>query len=80
MRAGGFSFGRFVLDPDDHVLWRDGEPVHLAPKCFALLHHLVRHPGRLVTKDELLDAVWPDTHVADGVLKVRMQEVRAVLG
>jgi DNA-binding winged helix-turn-helix (wHTH) protein/tetratricopeptide (TPR) repeat protein len=68
------------LDPDDASLSRAGARLPLTPKCFALLAYLVAHPGRLVTKDELLDAVWPETHVADAVLKVRMRELRAVLG
>jgi DNA-binding winged helix-turn-helix (wHTH) protein len=73
------AFGAYGLDEDDASLWCSGARLSLTPKCFALLHYLVTHPGRLVTKDELLDAVWPETHVADGVLKVRMRELRAAL-
>jgi DNA-binding winged helix-turn-helix (wHTH) protein/tetratricopeptide (TPR) repeat protein len=73
-------FGPFRLDEVDASLWNGTERLHLAPKSFALLRYLATHPGRLVTKEELLDAVWPDTYVADGVLKVRMREVRAALG
>ena len=80
MAAARLAFGSFELDPDDASLWRDGSRLPVTPKCFELLTFLLSHAGRLVTKDELLDAVWPGTHVADGVLKVRMRELRALLG
>ena len=54
-----WGFGRFRLDPQHACLWREAEAVVLTPKAFAVLHYLVQHPDRLVTKDELLDAVWP---------------------
>ena len=44
-----------------------------------MLHFLLRHPGRLMTKEELLDAVWPETHVGEGVLKVAIAELRKAL-
>ena len=53
-------FDRFRLDPDHACLWRGPEAVALSPKAFAVLYYLVTHPGRLVSKDELLDAVWPE--------------------
>src|SRR5215831_16445625 len=61
-------FDRFRFDPDHACLWRDTEAIALPPKTFAVLHYLVTHPDRLVTKDELLDAVWPETAVTDAVL------------
>ena len=51
-------FGPFALDGAAARLWRDGEPVELAPKSFDLLAFLAGRPGTLVTKDELLDGVW----------------------
>lgn len=62
------------------VLWRAAERIALPPKSVALLRYLVERPGRLVTKQELLQELWPDTHVAEGVLKVRIRELRAALG
>jgi non-specific serine/threonine protein kinase len=53
--------------------------IPLRPKTFAVLHYLLQHPGRLVTKDELLDAVWPETSVSDTVLKVCIRELREAL-
>jgi hypothetical protein len=52
----------------------------LRPKAIALLGHLLRHSGELVTKQQLLDAVWPDTSVSDAVLKVCISEIRRAVG
>ena len=46
------------------------QAVALPPKAFDVLHYLVTHPERLVTKDELLDAVWPETAVSDVVVRI----------
>ena len=51
----------------------------LPPKAFAVLHYLVTHPDRLVVKDELLDAVWPETAVSDAVIRVAIAALRKVL-
>ena len=67
MPSSQLVFGPFRLDPDHACLWRDAEAMVLPPKAFAVLHYLVTHPDRLVTKDELLDAVWPETAVTDAV-------------
>src|SRR5256886_15551393 len=60
-------FDRFRLDPDHACLWCEAQAITLPPKAFALLHYLVTHPDRLVPKDELLDAVWPETAASDAV-------------
>ena len=49
-------------------------------KAFDVLHYLVIHPDRLVSKDELLDAVWPETAVSDAVVRVAIGELRKALG
>lgn len=72
-------FGAFRLDLVNQCLLRGEAAVALAPKPFAVLSHLARNPGRLVTKEELLDAVWPDTYVGDAVLKVAIGKVRRAL-
>src|SRR5215831_5934429 len=72
-------FDRFRFDPDHACLWRDTEAITLPPKTFAVLHYLVTHPDRLVTKDELLDAVWPETAVSDAVVRVAIGALRKVL-
>ena len=58
-------FPPFRLDYGTERLWRDGRDIHLRSKTFAVLRHLAEHPGELITKDELLKAVWPDTYVSD---------------
>src|SRR5262245_33086571 len=65
-----WSFGPFVLDPANACLWHRAETVPLPPKVFDVLSYLVRPPERLVTKEELLHAVWPETAVSDAVVRV----------
>ena len=72
-------FGPFCLDLRAGRLLRGSQPVPLRPKTFAVLHHLVRRPGALVTKDELLDAAWPDTAVTENTLTQSIGELRRVL-
>ena len=73
-------FGPFRLDPANACLWHGVETVVLPPKAFDVLHYLVTHPDRLVTKDELLDAVWPETAVTDAVVRNAIGILRRVLG
>jgi DNA-binding winged helix-turn-helix (wHTH) protein/predicted ATPase len=68
------------LDLEHEQLWRGAQALHLRPKSFALLRYLVAQPGRVVSKDELVQAVWPETAVSDGVLAVSITEIRQVLG
>jgi TolB-like protein/Tfp pilus assembly protein PilF len=74
------SFGPFRLDGADARLWRGNEIISLRPKAFAVLEYLSSRPGQLVTKDELLETVWPGTCVTDTVLKVCIREIRDALG
>ena len=53
--------------------------MQLAPKTFAVLHYLVEHPGRIVTKEELLDVIWPETFVQEAVLKTCILDIRKAL-
>jgi DNA-binding winged helix-turn-helix (wHTH) protein/tetratricopeptide (TPR) repeat protein len=73
-------FDPFCLDLRNECLWEGQQAIKLRPKVFAVLDYLVRHPGQLVTKEELLNAVWPGTFVAEGVLKVAVGQLREVLG
>src|SRR5437867_1745303 len=75
-----WRFERFRLDPDHACLWCEAQAIALPPKAFAVLHYLVTHPDRLVSKDELLDAVWPETAVSDAVVRVAIGALRKVLG
>src|SRR5260221_13355064 len=57
------------LDIANECVRRGNETLTLPPKAFAVLRYLQEHPSRLVTKQELLDAVWPDIAVTEAVLK-----------
>jgi DNA-binding winged helix-turn-helix (wHTH) protein/predicted ATPase len=80
MSSSQWCFDRFRLDPDNARLWRDAEVVPLPSKAFDVLHYLVTHPDRLVTKDELLDVAWSATAVTDAVVRVAIATLRKVLG
>src|SRR5579862_2284025 len=74
------AFGSFRLDALNQCLWRDDARITLTPKVFAVLRYLVDHPGRLVTQDELLQAIWPETYVQPEILRKYILELRKVLG
>ncbi len=59
---------------------RDGKPVPLAPKAVDTLAYLVENPARLISRDELLKAIWPDTFVEDGSISVNISLIRKALG
>ena len=74
------TFGPFRLDVTHGRLWRGEQVMILRPRSLAMLCYLAEHPGRLVTKAELRQHVWTGAHVTDTVLRVSVQEIRAVLG
>jgi TolB-like protein/DNA-binding winged helix-turn-helix (wHTH) protein len=74
-----YLIGKSTLDVSLGCLRRNGADVSLRPKSFALLHYLVTHAGRLVTKDELLSKIWPDVIVTEDSLTRCISEVRAAL-
>lgn len=74
-----FKFGPFLLDLADRSLKRDGATISLTPKLFDLLAALVAHRGRLVDKDTLLKAVWPDVAVEEGNLTKGVFTLRQLL-
>src|SRR6202162_5535853 len=75
-----YRFGQFVLDPGRRTLSRADSPVSLTPKAFDVLLFLVQNANRLVTKEELLQAVWGDTFVEEGNLKQYISHLRKALG
>ncbi len=75
-----YSFGEFTLDLDGGFLRRGAEEVPLRPKPFEVLVYLVEHHGRLATKGELTEAVWPGTAVMDNSLAQCLVEIRRALG
>jgi DNA-binding winged helix-turn-helix (wHTH) protein len=74
------TFGRYALDLHRGSLLLDGREIALRPKTFAVLHYLVSHPGRLIGKEELLEAVWPNLVVTDDTLEQSIDELRGALG
>jgi TolB-like protein/DNA-binding winged helix-turn-helix (wHTH) protein len=75
-----YCFEEFVLDSRRRTLSRATSPVLLTPKAFDVLTFLVQNPNRLVTKEELLEAVWGDTFVEEGNLKQYISHLRKALG
>jgi DNA-binding winged helix-turn-helix (wHTH) protein len=75
-----FHFDEFTLDVGERRLLRGTETVRLSPKACDVLIALVRQSGRLVTKDELLAQVWPESFVEEGILNVHVAALRKALG
>jgi len=75
-----YTFGQFVLNTRKRTLARADSPVLLTPKAFDVLTFLVQNPNRLVTNDELLQAVWGDTFVEEGNLTQYISHLRKALG
>lgn len=73
-------FPPFRLDLANERLWHGSRVIPLRPKPFAVLRYLVEHADRLVTKEELLGAVWPGIYVSETVPRVYIRELREVLG
>ena len=71
---------RFRVDLADERLWKGEEPVPITNKAFQMLRFFVRNPNRLITKDEILDEVWPGVYVTEGLIKEYVHDLRAVLG
>ena len=68
------------LDLEREQLRRGDKTLYLRPKSFAVLRYLVAHPGRVLSMDELVEAVWSRTAISDGVLTVSIAEIRRALG
>jgi DNA-binding winged helix-turn-helix (wHTH) protein len=75
-----YRFGPFEVQPENRRLLKDGELVVLRPRAFDLLIALVERAGHLVTKDQLLDQVWPKMVVEEAALHVQVSALRKVLG
>lgn len=75
-----YEFGPFVLDPEERVLLRDGEPVQMTPKVFDTLLLLIQNQGRTVSKEEMLDTLWRDSFVEESNLTFNIRKLRQALG
>jgi DNA-binding winged helix-turn-helix (wHTH) protein/tetratricopeptide (TPR) repeat protein len=74
------AFRSYRLDQVNQCLWQGERRVPLVPKAFDMLRYLVEHPGRLVTQDEILEALWPETYVNPEIIKKYILEIRKALG
>ncbi len=75
-----YAFDDYQLDISRRELSRHGAHIPLEPKVYQVLLYLLQHAGRLVTREELLDHVWPDVFVQDAVVSRCIREVRQALG
>jgi Tol biopolymer transport system component/DNA-binding winged helix-turn-helix (wHTH) protein len=75
-----FKFGEFEVREEEFLLIRGGEAVPVEPKVFRVLLYLLRNPGRLVKKDEILNAVWEDVSVSENSLTRSIATLRRLLG
>ncbi|MFP5247914.1 MAG: winged helix-turn-helix domain-containing protein, partial [Thermoanaerobaculia bacterium] len=75
-----FQFGEFTFDCRSRVLLRDGQERHLTPKAQQLLHLLLQERPRVLSREELYDALWPETFVSETNLATVVNEVRRTLG
>ena len=75
-----YKFGEFTVDVNERRFLKSDEVISLAPKAQDLLVALVRQAGFLVGKRELLDVVWPDASVEEGILAVHVAALRKALG
>src|SRR5260370_1781863 len=74
------SFQSFRLDTTNQCLWRGQERVPISPKAYDVLRYFVENPGRLVTPDELLEKLWPETYVNPEVFRKYILDIRKILG
>ena len=74
-----YQFGQFALDPSRRTLSRAGSSISLTPRAFDVLLFLAQNPNRLVTKEELLQAVWGDAFVEEGNLTQYISHLRKAL-
>ncbi|MGH7114965.1 MAG: winged helix-turn-helix domain-containing protein, partial [Stellaceae bacterium] len=78
--AEKLQFAEVAMDLAGHRVSRAGKPVHLAPTEFRLLRHLMRHPGRVFSREQLLDAVWgQDIYVEPRTVDVHIRRLRKAL-
>jgi TolB-like protein/DNA-binding winged helix-turn-helix (wHTH) protein/tetratricopeptide (TPR) repeat protein len=75
-----YEFGRFRLDPDERLLWKEGQAVALPPKVLATLLVLVERAPQIVEKDDFLRTIWPDTFVEESNLSQNVFSLRKALG
>jgi two-component system phosphate regulon response regulator PhoB len=80
LSGGHLEYGGLVMDTTGHKVTRDGVPVQLGPTEFRLLRHFMEHPGRVFSREQLLDAVWGrDVYVEQRTVDVHIRRLRKAL-
>src|SRR5208283_4740231 len=79
-RARSYEFEDFLVNVDKRLLFRQGKAVRLTPKAFDTLLLLVERKGQVISKDDLMREVWPDTAVEENNLNQNISTLRRVLG
>ena len=75
-----YEFGPFVLDTVQHALLKEGKPVDITPKTYDTLLVLVENSGRMLSKEELMQTLWPDSFVEESNLTQQVSMIRRALG
>ena len=75
-----YRFGSYEVDPGRFELRKDGVTQHMEPQVFEVLALLLEHRDRIVTKDEILDAIWPERYITENVLSSRVMAARKAIG
>ena len=75
-----YRFGPFLVDRVGYRVLRGSAAIELTPQLLDLLLHLLDHAGALVTKEQLMDALWPDANVTENALAQAVSELRQALG
>jgi DNA-binding winged helix-turn-helix (wHTH) protein len=75
-----YSFARFILDTESHKLQCNGTDIAVEPQVFDLLHLLLANAGKLVTKDQMMDAVWQGRIVSEATVSARINAARKAVG
>lgn len=78
--AARLQFGDVTVVPGERLVLRNGRPVALTPRAFDLLLFLAENPGRLLTKEQMMQAVWGDTAVEEANLAYHVFAIRKALG
>src|ERR1700733_8154124 len=73
-------FGAFRFDVGDQRLFKDGKEIKLRRKPFAILRYLTAHPQRLVTQEELVEAVWGKIAMSESLLRTHVSDMRRAIG
>ena len=80
LSGGNLEYGGVSMDTSSHKVMRDGRPVQLGPTEFRLLRHFLEHPGRVFSREQLLDAVWGrDVYVEQRTVDVHIRRLRKAI-